>query len=87
VFDIIKFPPLGFLITELDSYEGLPRLDSLARRVGDREVELSFHKGLVRPQDWPERVDDGNFLMTGRSLEDAVVARPRKPKRQKASKK
>jgi hypothetical protein len=86
VFDIIKFPPLGFLMTELDSYEGLPRLDLMARGRGDREVEVRFHNRLVHEWDWPERVGDDNLVMFGRSVEDGVVARPHTPKRRKRSK-
>jgi hypothetical protein len=80
IFDIFKFAPLGFLVTDLKDYEGLPRLDHLARRAGTREIEVPFHTGLVRDADWPERVDRGNIMVHGRSMDDAVVARPRRPK-------
>ena len=79
VFEIIKFFPLGFAVTNLDAYENLPRLALLARRV-DGEVRVPFSFALAAPQDWPERVDEGNYLMGGRSLEDAVTVRPRAKK-------
>jgi hypothetical protein len=74
VFCLLKVPPLAFLITDLDEYEGLPRLDTLAQQPG--EVEVRFWKGLARERDWPERVDEGNFIMVGASAKDARNARP-----------
>lgn len=77
IFDIMKFAPLGFLVTDLMAYEGLPRLDDVARSSGARDVEVRFQVDLLRKPDWPDCVDDGNFLMFGRSVEDGVIARPR----------
>lgn len=73
IFSLLKFPPLGFIVTTLDAYEGLPELDpSIPPSFG-----LRFWRALRREADWPERVDTGNFLMGGRSLQDARLARPR----------
>jgi hypothetical protein len=76
VFEILKFFPLGFAVTDLPAYEGLPRLDVLADNPED-DVEAPFFPALAAPADWPERVDEGNYIMGGRSFEDAVTVRPR----------
>jgi hypothetical protein len=81
VFELIKFSPLGFAVTHLDDYESLPRIDTFARS-GGGEVEIPFSTSLAVPADWPERVDEGNYVMGGRSLEDAVTARPHRKLRQ-----
>jgi hypothetical protein len=75
IFSIIKMPPVGFMVTTLDEYEGLPRLDSISARGGGlAEVRLS--KNLIRDSDWPERVDEGNFIAGGESFRDGMTARP-----------
>lgn len=77
IFNILKFPPVGFLVTELESYEGLPCLNDRLLRPsaagGDAEVRLDL---AARPEDWPERVEGGNVLVGGRALQDGIVARP-----------
>jgi hypothetical protein len=75
IFSIIKMPPLGFMVTTLDAYEGLPRLDSLVTRSGALR-EVRFSRALLHDWNWPERVDEGNYLIGGESLRDAMTARP-----------
>lgn len=82
IFSILKFPPLGFMVTTLDAYEGLPRLDPLITPSGS-PVGIRVCKSLIRGPDWPERVDEGNFLIGGRSLRDARTARHRPSKKPK----
>jgi len=79
LFEILKFSPLGFAVSNLDAYGVLPRLDVLGRR-SDEETRVPFSVRLVAPADWPERVEDRNFFVGGRSLADAVTARPRRKK-------
>ncbi len=81
VFEILKFPPIGLMVTDLDEYQGLPRLDVHCGRRADADVEMPFSHRLAAPSDWPERVDEGNFVMGGRALSDAVLARPRTSRR------
>jgi hypothetical protein len=82
IFQILKFFPIGFAVTDLDAYEGLPRLDLFLRGRADVEVDLPFSLQLARDADWPERVEGRNFVVGGRSFSDALTARPRpKPKK------
>jgi hypothetical protein len=76
IFYMLKFPPLALMVSNLESYEGLPRIDT-SIRASDAPAEMRFWKGLIRDADWPERIDEGNFLMGGSSLSDAVTARAR----------
>ncbi len=75
-FNILKFPPLGFIVTDLPEYEGLSRLD-LPHRFHSGTSEVRLSRAVVRPSDWPERVDPGNFLAVGAPAQDARTAVPR----------
>jgi hypothetical protein len=75
IFSILKFAPMGFLVTDLASYEGLPCLNDRLRHRSTSDVGVRLDI-IERHEEWPERVEDGNFVMGGRSLEDAVAARP-----------
>lgn len=75
IFSLIKMPPVGFMVTTLDAYEGLPRLDSMIARTGAM-ADVSFSKNLLRDWDWPERVDEGNYIAGGESFSDSMTARP-----------
>jgi hypothetical protein len=83
VFEIMKFFPLGFAVVDLQEYESLPRLDVLARQRG-AEVQVPLSLSLAAPLEWPERPDEWamDYVVAGRSLQDAVTTRPwrKKPK-------
>jgi hypothetical protein len=79
IFSVLKAPPLGFMVTDVDSYDSLPELLT-PKRVGKslRRVQISKRHG--REHDWPEKLDKGNIMMTGSSLDDGRIGRPRKGK-------
>jgi hypothetical protein len=83
IFEIMKFFPLGFAVVDLQEYEGLPRLDVLARK-GGAYVQVPLSLSLAAPLEWPERPDEWamDYVVAGRSLQDAVTTRPwrKKPK-------
>jgi hypothetical protein len=80
VVELLRFDPLGFAITSLDSFLGLPRLDPAPLSEVNGEIDVPFSLRLVRPPGWPEFGGSGGGVVGGRSFIDAVTARPRAPK-------
>jgi hypothetical protein len=76
IFSIVKIPPMEFLVADLDEYEQLPRLAPAKTNCGELQ-SLRFWRSLHRQANWPERVDEGNYVIGGASLHDAVTARPK----------
>jgi hypothetical protein len=76
-FSIIKFFPLGFLVSDLDQYEGLNELTRYARISSGNPVWVPV--SLIRVEDprWPEIVDDTNLLAGGQSIYSSILAEPR----------
>ena len=64
LFSIMKVPPLGFMVTNLPAYEGLPQLVPPSTSSADPSM-VRFWRSLRQDADWPERVDDGNVLLGG----------------------
>jgi hypothetical protein len=76
-FDMLKFFPIAYLVTDIPAYENL--LDLTAFRnlgAGDEaEVPISFRS--VRDPRWPDIVDDGNVIVGGATMESSIYARPK----------
>jgi hypothetical protein len=81
IFSIIKVPPLGFIVTDTEQYEELPRLIPHSTTAPPQSQTVRLWRSLRHDPDWPERIDEGNYLVGGASLRDALSARPRKLKR------
>ncbi|MGG2197881.1 hypothetical protein [Paenibacillus validus] len=79
IFSIMKYPPLGFLVTDLDSYEGLAELTQYCGSNLDDEAEIPIRLNDLKPEYWPEAGDD-TFLMGGEGLGNGVSAVPRNKK-------
>ena len=79
MFNILKYFPLGFLVTEHQSYEGLVNLSLLATGDLTTRVRVPVHLVDPKPQGWPETPDNGNFLLMGQAGGNSVMAKPAKP--------
>ena len=77
MFSILKFFPMGYLVTDLGQYEGLTELTHYARIAGGAEIALPISLKRVEHPRWPEIVDDGNFLAGGQSVQSSILAEPR----------
>jgi len=79
-FDILKYFPVGYLVTDKPKYEYLSELSAFRNldTFADGEVPIDFHS--IYEPDWPEKIDDGNVLLGGQSLASSVYAIPRKKK-------
>ncbi|SDC11103.1 hypothetical protein SAMN02799630_00560 [Paenibacillus sp. UNCCL117] len=76
MFSILKYPPVGYLATDLNEYEGLHELTQYCGSSLDDEAEIPFRLDVIQPEYWPEAGED-NFVMGGEGLGNGVSARPR----------
>ena len=77
---VLKYYPVGFLVTTADSYEGLSSLTKFRNSEPDEINSLRISIKNRRPSDWPERVDNGNFVMGGYALSRSTIAKPKTTK-------
>jgi hypothetical protein len=76
-FSILKYFPIGYLLCDLEGYEGLNDLSSYFTANPDELVSVPIILNRVRHPQWPEIVDDGNFLIGGQSVKSSIFAKPR----------
>ncbi|UQZ83026.1 hypothetical protein SK3146_02186 [Paenibacillus konkukensis] len=62
MFSILKYPPIGYLATDLDEYEGLHELTQYCGSRMDDKAEIPFRLDMIHPEYWPEAGED-NFVM------------------------
>lgn len=82
---LLKFFPLAFLLTEVDTYQGLPSLTTLTTLskalTMETEVDIPIYFNRTHPPFWPEMVDDNNIMLTSRETSNAVFVKNKKIKR------
>lgn len=75
---VIKFPPVGYLITDLPNIRGLESLNEFKNKKTDYKTKI---KMMLRPfnrEGWPEEVGDDNpFIAGGKSFCNSLVAKPK----------
>jgi hypothetical protein len=74
-FQVLKFYPLAFLVTDTPSYQGLFSLDKFKNIGLEDSVDIPLHVDGLPIEDWPEIVEDGNIITFGRSGIEALYAR------------
>jgi hypothetical protein len=78
IFSILKYFPVGYIVTNAKEHEGLQSLSFRCPRDLDQAVEIPIRLGSPPQRDWPEVVDDGNFVAFGGSSgESSVTAIPK----------
>lgn len=72
----LKFPPVGFLVTDARMYDGLPSLSRHRRAGGDDVVAVRVPLNAQRRQDWPEAPSDvdGTTSFVGANGFNAIYA-------------
>lgn len=84
MFSILKFYPIGFLVTDTPTYEGLPSLDEFRAAPADLVAHIRLPVDIVFPSEWPNNITaDGNIIMAVDTFRDAVRAVP-VPREQRA---
>jgi hypothetical protein len=77
MFSILKFYPIGFIVTDAPTYEGLPSLDEFRAASVDLEAHIKLPVDIVFPSDWPNNITaDGNIIMAVDTFRDARRAVP-----------
>lgn len=83
MFSILKFYPIGFIVTDAPTYAGLPSLDEFRAASADLEAHIRLPVDIVFPSTWPNNVADDNIVMAVDTFRDAVRAVP-VPREQRA---
>ena len=76
-FSILKYFPMAYLICDLDQYEGLDDLTLYYDKNPSKLAAIPITLKQVRHPQWPEIVEDTNFVVGGQSLKSAVFAKPK----------
>jgi hypothetical protein len=76
-FDILKFFPIAYIVTDLASYESLPELTMFRTLPATQEADVQLMLQPVRDHRWPDTVDDGNVILGGATMESSIYARPK----------
>jgi hypothetical protein len=76
-FSIIKYFPIGYILCDLDGYEGLNDLSFYFTSNLDELASIPIPLKQIRHPQWPEIVDDGNIVAGGRSVKSSIFAKPR----------
>jgi hypothetical protein len=79
-FNIIKYFPIAYLVTNLPAYEGLAELTLFRHLKSDEYAEIPIPIHKTEHPLWPEMVDEGNFVVGSQSSQNSVYATPRKKK-------
>jgi hypothetical protein len=77
VFAMIKFYPLAFLVTKASHYADLQELTTWRNVPINAWKRVEFELCHDKEADWPERVDDKNFVMYGQPAHSSVIAKKR----------
>lgn len=77
LFSILKYFPIAYAVTALDSYEGLPTLSRFLSCDIDQENDIPIDLRNTKHTDWPEIVEPDNVLFGGQSIKSSVSAIPR----------
>jgi len=77
---VIKYFPIGYLISDQPSYEGLDELTKYKNLKTQEETAIPIRLKPIRPSNWPEMVDDTRIIFGGQALSNSIFA-TRKPKK------
>lgn len=80
-FSILKYFPIAYLVTDLQSYEGLAELTTFRDLKSSEFADIPIPLQRIKHPAWPEMVDDHNFVMGGISLQSSIYATPKGAKK------
>lgn len=76
---VIKFPPIGFLITDLQNIRGLENLNGFKDKKPDYKTRMTLMLRPFNREGWPEEVGaDNPFIAGGKSFCNSLIAKPKK---------
>lgn len=77
IFNILKYFPIAYLITDLKEYEGLDELTSYRYCKLNDIVDIPLNLKNIKGPEWPEIVDNENMIFGGKSIQSSVYAIPK----------
>ena len=81
LFNILKFSPVAFLVTNLKKYEGLNSLNRFKKFKFHDKAEIEVKLNEKKHYLWPEHIEDGNFTILSKAAVDSIHAKNRDRKR------
>ena len=79
-FNIIKYFPIAYLVTDLQSYEGLMELTVFRDMKTNEYADILIPLNSFKHPQWPEIVDPGNMVVGGTGLQSSILATPKRRK-------
>lgn len=79
-FNIIKYFPIAYLISDTPSYEGLQELTTFRNLKSNEFAEIPIQLHQVKHPAWPEIIDEQNMIMGGQSIQSSIHATPKRKK-------
>lgn len=80
IANVIKYFPIGFIISDSDYFRGLESLSQYRDLDIDDEIDLKFDLTKIEDFDWPERVDENNIVFLTQESQNGIFATPKKKK-------
>jgi len=77
IFQIIKYFPIAYLVTNLKEYEGLPELTKYRNCNINDEVEVPIFLKRIEDYNWPEKVEDSNIVLASLETGNGILAKPK----------
>lgn len=78
-FNLLKFFPFAFLFCDQSNYQNIQSLTSIANGLEiDDEIDFFLNLSDNIPIDWPERVDEGNFILGSRETQNSIITNARR---------
>ncbi|MBI4024172.1 MAG: hypothetical protein HY360_04270 [Verrucomicrobia bacterium] len=78
VCSVMKFPPLGMLLTNAKQFYDLPDLSTRSYFHIDAPARIPLRFDNLKSQDWPEGARHSTFIITGQSGAQSLHGTPRK---------
>ena len=76
-FNILKYFPIAYILTDLDNYEGLDELTIHRNLRPDETASIKINLKNVKHHEWPENV---NTISGGKSFHSSIHAVPKRKK-------
>lgn len=76
-FQLLKFYPLAFLVTEASHFKGLHTLDEFRNSGLSEKADLMLHLDGVPVEDWPESPEDDRMVMLSGTAIKSIFANKR----------
>jgi hypothetical protein len=78
-FQLLKFFPIAFLITEIDRYQELPSLTKPFGKIDMKtEIEIPIYLNRKTDRFWPEEVDNNNIVFASKETGNSVFVETKK---------